>query len=160
MSTPVRDEVVRGCVTWLGGLPDIADAVSAYQDGTPLLFQHKLWVAMEGTSTTAAVISRAGGWSGSNAHNTMRFPRLSLELYADPLRDAGKNLTDPGEVWSRIEAAFDAFDKRLHRPDPTSIMWGTLRTIGCERLTDPMVYEVPDGDGLLRSQTFYGVSVG
>lgn len=161
MTGPVNtDDLVQGAVKWLLGQPTVTAVLGTTAEGSPLLFQHSLWVKVEGTQSTAAVISRAGGWAGANPHNTLRFPRLSLELYTDPLRDAGNNVVEPGESWRRIEAAFSAFDKLLHRPAPTTQMWGTVRTVGSLRQTEPVVYPVPDGDGVLRLQAFYGIAQG
>lgn len=155
--TAPDDSIVRGAVKYLMDISDVTDLLGTYQTGVPYLFQHTLWVVMENTQTTACVISRAGGWAGPNLHNTMRFPRISLELWADPLRDAGNNVTDPGEVHDRIESIFKSIDRYLHRPQGGTVWWGDIRTAGCHRLTEPIVYTVPDGNGLLRLQTFYGV---
>lgn len=162
MTTPVTtDDIVQAAVKWLQSFTDVK-AVLGTEPGTttPYLFQNTLQAPIEGSSTTAAVISRAGGWTVPNEHNTMRFPRLSLEIWADPQRDDGGNENEPGEVYRRAEAAFLAIDKRLHRPHTEVQMWGTLRTLGCSRLTEPIVYPVPDGNGMLRLQTFYAVVQG
>jgi hypothetical protein len=155
------DHLVAGCVRWLSGLPDITNVIGYDPiDAAPYLYQHKLWTVMEGTQSTAAVIGREGGWTGANLHNTLRFPRLSLEIWCDPLRDAGMNVVDPGEVWRRVDVAWSAFDRRLHRPQGEVQMWGQVRTIAASRLTEPVVYQVPDGDGMLRLLTFYAVTEG
>jgi hypothetical protein len=161
MSPPVTtDDIVQGAVKYLVALTDIKAVLGAETDGTPWLFQHTLWVTMEQSQGTAAVIQHAGGWAGANEHNTLRFPRLGLEIWADPIRDSGGNVTAPGETQRRIQAAYDAFDKRLHRPAPATQMWGTVRTVSCVRLGEPTIYLVPDGDGLLRLQGFYAVTQG
>lgn len=157
----VTDDLVQGAVKWLMDQPAIVAVLGTFPGTTtPYLFQHNLWARIEGTQSTAAVISRAGGWAGANPHNTLRFPRLSLELYADPLRDGARMVIEPVETWRRIEAAFAVFDKVLHQPAASAQMWGTVRAIGCLRQGEPIVYPVPDGDGVLRLQTFYGVSQG
>lgn len=158
MTGPVlTDDLVQGCVKYLAALTDVRAVLGAYPDESPWLFQHDLWVEVEGTGNTAAVIAAAGGWAGPNQYNTMRFPRISLEISADPLRDAGNNPTTPGEVHRRLERAFAAIDARLHRPAPLDQRWGTVRTLGCSRIAEPVIYVVPDGDGMLRLQAFYGV---
>ena len=161
MTTPVAtDDTVQGAVKYLEVFGDITAALTTYPDGTAWLFQHRLWVEMEGSAGTAAVIGRAGGWTGANTHNTLRFPRLRLDIWADPIRDAGNNIADPGEAARRIQATWGVFDTHLHRAAGGQQMWGTVRTIGCARLAEPVVEPVPEGDGLLRLQTFYGVTEG
>lgn len=159
MSTPVAtDDLVQGAVKWLLTNSAVSAAVSVYPGtDTPYLFQHQLWVEMEGTGSTAAVLSYGGGFAGPNNHNTMRFLRLMLDVYADPVRDAGRNVTEPGEVHRRVTATYLAFDAVLHRPDPTPQYWGTLRVIGSARLVEPSIAAVADGDGLLRLTTGYAV---
>lgn len=158
MTTPVdADDIVQGAVKWLQNFPDVR-AVLGGTDSSPWLFQHQLWVVAEGTQSTAAVIIDAGGWGGPNPHNTMRFPRLSLEISADPIRDAGNNIIDPGEVNRRIKHAYRVIDAHLHRPQGGEQWWGQIRTIGCTRLIEPSVYPVPAGGGLLRLTATYAVT--
>lgn len=159
MSAPVAtDDLVQGAVKWLLGFADVTAVLGTYPaTTTPYLFQHQLWAELEGSGSTAAVIGHGGGWGSPNDYNTMRFPRLSLELLADPGRDSGKNGIEPGEVYRRINAAYEVLDAHLHRPAPATVWWGTVRTIACTRLAEPIIYTVPDGDGLLRLQTFYAV---
>ncbi len=161
MSAPVTtDDLVQGAAKYLLAQPEITAVLGATPEGSPWLFQHNLYVNVEGSSSTAAVVGYGGGWSGGNEHNTLRFPRLSLELYADPQRDAGMNVVEPGEVWRRLNEAFETFDRFLHRPQGGDQMWGTVRTISSTRSTEPSMYAVPDGSGLLRAQAFYALEQG
>lgn len=160
----MADNLIQGCVKWLLTLPDITAAVGAGTTapniGVPYLSAHTLWARVEGTQSTAALVSRGGSWAAANLHNTLRFPRISLEIFVDPLRDAGHNVVNTGEAERRIDDVFDIFDRRLHRPDEGDQMWGDVRTLASVRLAEPTVYPVPDGDGLLRLQVFYAVTVG
>lgn len=162
MTTPVdTDTLVQGAVKWLSSFDDVIETLGAYPDtATPYLFQNSLWQTIEGTQSAAAVISRAGGWAGPNQHNTMRFPRISLEIFVDPLRDIDGNVTEPGETGRRAEAAYRVLDAHLHRPQSGVQMWGTIRTLGCTRLGEPAVYSMSDGDGMVLLQVFYGVVEG
>ena len=161
MTTPVTDDdIVQGAVKYLLSQPRCVAAVGTTDIGTPLIFQHQLFYPIEGKSTTAAVVTYNGGSESANLHNTMRFPRIMLELWADPLRNMGRNTVDPGEVWRRINAVFSIFDRALHRPQGGTQMWGSVRTISCQRMAEPIVYPVPDGDGMMRAATFYGVEQG
>lgn len=160
MTTPVAtDDVVQGCVKFLAAQTDVQNVLGAYDDDTPYLFQHELWVTVERSSSTAAVITRGGGWAGANLHNTMRFPRIGLELYVDPQRDASGHITDPGEAYRRIEAAFKVIDRHLHMAGGGHTYWGTVR-VSSARTTEPLTYKVADTDGVLRLQCFYAVEEG
>jgi hypothetical protein len=156
--TGPTDDLIQGAVKYLLAFPDVTTALTTYPDGTPWLFQHTLWAELEGSGGTAAVISRAGGWAAPNTYNTARFPRIALDIWADPIRDAANHVTDPGEVQRRADAAYQILDAHLHNAAAGDRMWGTVRTITCVRLAEPNVYTVPDGDGLLRLETFYGIT--
>lgn len=162
MSAPVTtDDLVQGAHKYLSSKSDLIAALGAFADDTPYLFQHQLWAELEGTSSNAVVLLRGtGGWAAPNPHNTMRFPRLGVEITCDPLRDASGNITDPGECQRRIEAVFRLVDTHLHRPQGGTQMWGTVRTIGSTRLSEAVVYPVEDGSGMQRMLVYYGVTEG
>ena len=161
MSAPdTGDDIVSAVVAYLGAQLDVLAVLGTDTDETPWLYQYRLWAPVEGTGSTAAVLSCDGGWTGPNLHNTMRFPRLLLSVWADPMRDASGNVTDYGEVNRRVSHAYEAIDKHLHRAGGEAQMWASVRTVSCSRLTEPFVYAVPDGDGLLRLQTYYAVCQG
>lgn len=164
MSDPVLPEdIVSAAVTWLGGFPDVLAALGVFnidQVLTPGLFQYRLWTPIESTSSTACVVESDGGWAAANMHNTLRFPRLLISVWADPIRDFSSNSIDPGEVIRRAMNAFWTLDAHLHRAQGGEQMWGTLRTVDCVRLTEPVIYAVPDGDGLVRVQSYYAVTQG
>lgn len=154
------DDVVSGCVKWLASFSDVTDLLGVHDNGSPFIFQYQMHVVLEGTQKAAIVVNRNGSWSAPNVHNTLRLPRLSIEFWVDPLRDVDRNYIELGETQRRTDALFDTADKHLHRPQGGVQVWGTVRTIDCTRLGEPISYEVPNGDGLIRSQIFYGVSVG
>lgn len=162
MTQPERDDIVTGCVKWLRAKTDVTDAVDTFQIGGqigPGIWGYRLWTRMEGSSKTSVVISHDGGWAAPNMHNTLRFPRLVLNVWADPQRDAQKNDVDPW-VQRRANRVFEVVDKHLHRITGPEMYWGDLRVVSCVRLTEPIRYPTPDGDGLIRLQAFYAVTEG
>jgi hypothetical protein len=152
------DDLAQGAVKWLSAIHAVTDLLTAYPDGTPWLFQQDLWQDLEGTGGTAAVIVVDSGWAAPNTYNTMRFPRLQLDLYADPIRDPARNITQPGETRRRLARLFDVFDQRLHQPAGREQFWGDIRVIGSIRLGEPSTVAVPEGDGLTRLQVFYAIT--
>lgn len=164
MIPPVTDDdIVSGAAKYLKAQPEILEAVSSYLIGgqnTPGIFQYRTWATIEGSSTTCAVLSSDGGWAGANLYNTLRFPRLTCNIWADPMRDPGRNVTDSGEVMRRCFAVYKVFDKYLHRTGGPEVYFGTLRIISSVRLTEPTILVVPDGDGLVRCQTTYAITEG
>lgn len=161
LTPPVdTDETVSGCVKWLQTFPDVIDSVGSFPDGTPWLFQDDLYTTVESSQSQAAVISYAGGWAGPNPYNTLRFPRLSLDIVADPMRDSGGNPIRPGELKRRVMSVYKVFDTHLHRPQGGDQTWGTVRTIAAARLGEPFLYPLSAGGGAQRLQVFYGITEG
>lgn len=162
MTTPVaEDDLVQGCVKWLSTLTDVTALLGRFPyTHTPYLFQRQMWVNLENSSSTACVVSYSGGWTGPNQHNTMRFPRLLVEVTVDPLRDDAGMFVDPAEADRRLEAVYKVLDRHLHRPQSGTQMWGNVRTIASTRLAEPITFSVPDGGGMRRLQVFYGVMEG
>ena len=160
MTTPTLDDFVQGATKHLLAQPTLLAALGRTPGGTPMLFQHQLYAPVEGTSASALVVSSGGSWAAANTYNTVRFPRLHIEMYCDPKRDMGRNTVDPGEVYRRVDSLFGILDRILHRPQGGTQMWGTVRTISCVRAVEPRPYRVPDGDGLMRAEIFYSVEMG
>lgn len=165
------DDLIQGAVKYLAAQPGVVAVLGSSVDNAgnpyPYLFQHDQWAGLdgstflEGSGSTAAVVRRAGSWSGGNPHNRLRFPRIAVDIWADPQRNAAMNVTAPGEVYHRMETVYFAIDDRLHRPTGETQMWGDVRTIGCLRLGEPTEPDaVADGDGLLRQTVYYAVSQG
>lgn len=160
--TVVGDDIVTGALAYLRAQPELIAAVDSFNiDGqlTPGIFPYRLWTRMEGSSSTSVVIARDGGWAAPNLSNTLRFPRLLLNVWTDPIRDAqGHNVE--ATVQRRANACFEVFDKYLHNVAGGVMWWGTLRIVDCLRLTEPVFVDVPDGDGLVRLQAYYAVTQG
>jgi hypothetical protein len=121
--------------------------------------QSKPYVNMEGTGQAALLLRQDGGWTTPNRHNTMSFPRLVVECYIDPERDAVGNEIGP-DVMSRFQAIWTMVDRYLRNVDHSVVMWGDIRTLGCDRLDEWSVFALPDGGGIRVSRAGFGVTLG
>lgn len=158
----MADDVVSGAVQYLLAQSSVVAALGSFPVGhpwypQPYLFQRELFQRMEGTSSQACVLSYAGGWSPPERGSQAVFSRLSVEIWVDPLRDSSGNVTNPTETEARGRTTWKVLDSFLQWLDPDARTWGNLVLCGSERLTEPVLYAVPDGDGLLRAQWFYGL---
>lgn len=172
------DDVGSGAVQYLAGFTDVTSLLGSFAvsdpnypsfAGKPFLFKDDLLTRIEGTGAIALVCSAAGASQNTLPLTTPRFERLSVEVYADPSRDSSNNVTETqGVTRQRAMALFAAVNFRLQRTDPDVVLWGNLRTVGCELLTVPQFYEMPDSgptggigrsDGTQRGQAYYAVSV-
>lgn len=165
-------EVSGGAYHYLSSLPDVLELVGSFPDddpdnsGVPWIFVHNLYTRMEsqsivkGSQAVALVCITAGLGSGVLDYSTVRWQKLELDIWVDPLRDQFGNITKPSETSHRGQNIFTVLDSHLHRAalqDKTQV-WDTLVTINGIRLTEPVWYPVPDGDGLIRGVCFWDIA--
>jgi len=162
VTTPVAtDDVVSGAARYLLDQAALVAVVGESGDPpTPLIAQDVAPAASELAQATAVVVAYGGGWAGANIANVLRFPRLRVEIWADPIRDSNGRVVEQAETRRRLMACADVVDGLLHRAQGGEIWWGDVRVLDSVRLGEITVDRVPGGDGLLRGQVFYAVTVG
>lgn len=137
----------------------------ATSPGGVWLFVRELQVMVEGSGQAAAVLREEGSWARPNSHNTARFPRLSVEVFADSSRNASATIVRR-DAEARARAVWERFQSFLHRPYAFSEMWGAtgtdpgMRVWGSQLMSLPEVYAINDWDGGVRLACHYGLSVG
>lgn len=163
------DDVATGCARYLAGFSDVTSLLGAFSvsdpnpgfAGRPWLFSDNnqgVLKVMEGSSAAGIVLGDFGGWDAPVPMATMRFRRLRVDIWVDPLRDVTANVLETSSVTAnRGMAVFKAVQFRLQRTDPDAVLWGDLVTLGCQLLTDIQFLPVTDGDWLLRGTAYYGV---
>ncbi len=165
------DDVASGAYWHISSLPDVLALIGSFPADDPdnagisWIFVRSLFTRMEATSivkgsqAVALVLVNAGHGTGVLDYSTMRGQRLEIDLWIDPLRDQYGNITSPSETQGRLLSVFSVLDSHLHRAssgDKTEL-WGDLVTVNCIRMTEPVIYPVPDGDGLIRGVVYYNV---
>lgn len=130
--------------------------------GTPFIFRKDLMTTLQGTSSVALVCSDYGAFDAPVGYSTLRFQRLSVEIYADPLRSANNALESPGATASRCDSMFGILHGYLQRRDPQAVIWGDLITLSCMLLAEGQTHAVAGGDGdwMQYKQIFYGLQLG
>ena len=162
------DDVGTGAVKYLAAFTDVTSLLGSFPLTDGPSFAGKPWLfsdmnqgvlkVMEGTSAAAVVCADFGGWEVPTPGATARYRRLRLDMWIDPARDGGQNVTESSSVTAnRGLALFNAVQFRLHRTDPDAVFWGDLCTIGCQLLVEPVFSPVSDGDMLQRATAYYGV---
>lgn len=129
-------------------------------------------VKVEGTSRCLVVINEGRPWTSPNGHNTMRFPTLVVDIWADPTRNADKSV----KFWdstTKIETIQKELDRLLHLIDPSTPdgmprMWGTAAQVAartgvviaeCKRASGPEITPIRDSDGSLMGKLTYNVNL-
>ena len=164
------DDVASGAVRYLTQFADVTAMLGSFSlsdpqtanAGRPWLFADNnqgVLATMEGSSAAAVVCGDFGGWDVPPMLGTLRFRRLRVDVWVDPLRDANRSVTETSSLTTnRGLAVFAATQFRLQRTDNDAIFWGDLCTVGCQLLTDIQFTPVPDGDWLQRGTAYYGVA--
>lgn len=161
------DDIASGSVQFLAQFTDITSLLGSFSStdpitanaGKPWIFNADPLVTLEGSSSAAVVCVDLGGWQAPPQLGTWRFGRLSVQVYIDPARDSGRNITETSALTvNRGNAVFNAVQFRLQRTNPDTILWGDMVTASCQLLTDGAWLALADGDHLLVKQAFYGVS--
>jgi hypothetical protein len=155
--------IVRAAYEWLAASDDLTDLLGNSTLWGPWIFQgvdetSEPYVAMEGTSAACVMVWQQGGWSAPNTHNTMKFPKLNVEVYLDPPRDAARNVIDR-DVVSQFQPIWDQLDKLLHRPQGGDMLWGTRRVLGSHAQNGAWdIFPNPDTDGVKVSRNSFAIT--
>lgn len=174
----MQDDVASGAYKYLTTFPTVTSLLLAFpandpvvaNQNKPYIFNQPVGLApgstgplarLEGTSGIAVVLSEMGGWATAAPGSSMRYARLQVEVWVDPTRDSGLNITEsPGHTVRRGKQCMDAIHKALQRQEAGgAIVWGDLVTVGCSLLNEAQFVVVPDGDQLYRGPAMYGVTV-
>lgn len=152
----------------LTAVPGVTGALGSSAPPSPVgvwLFVRELQVVVEGSGRAAAVLREEGAWARPNQHNTARFPRLSVEIFADATRDVNGAIARR-DAEARARIVWERFQTVLNRTDGFSEIWGSngadpgMRVWGSQLMSLPEVYDINDWDGGKRLQCHYGLNTG
>lgn len=165
------DDVASGAYDFLVNQPAVTAAIGSFpaddpdNAGVPWIFVRTPYTRMEdssivkGSQAVALVTCYMGQAASPVVMSTARQVRLEVDIWVDPLRDAMGNVTNPSETENRGLGIYDLIDSYLNRVavDENTQLWGDLVTVSSARMSEPIWYPVPDGDGLIRGVCFYNV---
>lgn len=152
------DDISQGCYKFLLSKADVVASVGS-EDSVPFIFNGNLYTTIQGkNAVTAIVITSAGGWGGPNTGNTAEFPRIGIEVWSDPPRDALGNVTQPIEARTQAFATYHILDRYMHRPYGSAVYFGTVLTFSCVRLGEPLWVQNNTDDKVGKLTVYYGVS--
>jgi hypothetical protein len=177
LAAPASIDAALAVRRYLAAQPDCIEALGPPTEvDSPWdtwLFTRELAVVVEnavpnGAGAVAGVVSVEGPWTLPNRHNTARFPRVIVTLYADGTRTDGKLTVRDAEA--RAWVAWHPIDLVLHRMDAFSEIWGArpdetppdpgLRVWGSQRIIDPIAFSIQDWVGGIRLRSEYGLNTG
>lgn len=160
MTTPIpvtEDDLLAGTVAYLLSLSDVVGLVGSNELG-PYIWQEDKLINFEEEPATGIVVTTSAIGLSDEAH-TQHFERLGIEIWAGPIRDSIGNIVEAAETRRRINRLYRVLDRHLHRVDPHTELWGTVRTHTSERLGGLDRFPEAEGNGVLIGQVFYAVQL-
>lgn len=114
-----------------------------------------------GTGYSTVSIGVRDRWGGTNDHNTARFPVLQFTILADMSRPVGDNgLIGARDAEPRCDRIASAIYAEFHDAANQNHWWTTDTYINtCLCLSDLIVRDVPDMDGLVRGDIRFKLEV-
>lgn len=143
----------------LSARPDLLALLGSSTGLGPWLWSDNPHTVVEGTGKQAIVLSHAGVWTSPNTHNTAQFPRLRMQYWSDPTRDAQRNVVKQ-DARAKAWKVYQAARRTLHRPGGVNEMWTpTVQVIGAHELGGLDWVTVTDTDGTGYWEAYYALSV-
>lgn len=136
------------------------------------IFSDQPYVTIENKQKVMVVITENGNHSSPNLHNTMRFPRMLVDIWADPTRNSDNSVKTP-DAKDKIEAVVKVLNRLFHTVDNSDsrgmpLIWGTQAQIasktgvvvlGSTQLNGPEFSPVSDSNGAWMGRVTYGVNL-
>lgn len=134
--------------------------------------QRPVKVAIEGTQTCMIVVNELTQYTSPNDHNTLAFPRLIVDIWADPTREAPGGAPTVYDAPEKVEAIAKLVNRHFHLVDSGTasggiVIWGTAEEIaartgvaitGSKRLDGPDYSDVRDSEGSVMGRLTFGVN--
>lgn len=157
---------------YLASQPSVTSLVGSDSTWGPWIFEDRPRLIVENTGKCLIVVTKDGSWASANDYNTARFPRLIIDIWADPTRNADGSLRKE-DAKAKIEAVYKAVDKCLHLvnkslPGGISVMWGTsaqvanrtgIRIDASTRSGEPEYSPTFGNEGGYMGRVVYNVSI-
>lgn len=127
------------------------------------IFTQKPFVMVENSQKSLIVITHEGSWAAANDYNTEQFPRIAVDIWADPQRNDDHSVA-LDDTEDKIEAVLKIVKKHLHRvsnsnPDGTSIFFGTVRIHSTKFTTGPEIFPISDGNGGQMGRSYFNIAI-
>ena len=164
-------DVASGVYWHLSSLPDVLGVTGSFpaeepdNSSVPWTVVRNVYTRMEdvsivkGSQAVALVCCYMGQGRSPLETSTVRFQRLKIDIWVDPLRDVMGNVTNPSETEHRGLNVYSVLDSRLHRvaTDQMTQLWGDLITVAATVCPSRCGIRCRTGTALIRGACFYSV---
>jgi hypothetical protein len=158
------DDIVRGCVKYLLGIPDITSLVGSdfngawVFEGAPGVRMTKASTLTPGSPITCIVVFNAGTWGAPNPGQTADFPKIGIEIWADPPRDEEGQVTRPQDARVAADWLYKVVDYYMNRTARGVVMFGDVYTWDSNRLGSiAYLPTVPADDHTIMGTVYYAL---
>lgn len=129
----------------------------------PWVFTQTPFARVENTQKCLIVVVHEGSWATANDYNTEQFPRIAVDIWADPQRNGDRSVA-LDDTEDKIEAVLKIVKKHLHRvsnsnPDGTSIFFGPVRIHSTKFTTGPEIFPISDGNGGQMGRSYFNIAI-
>lgn len=151
--------------------PRITDYMGGSVTFPNWIFDTKNYAKVEGSQKGMIVIVQDGAYTAPNDHNTMRFPRIYVDVWVDPTRNADKSVKRD-DADERIERIHQLISEHFHTVSMNlggmPLVWGSEADIaagkgvyvgGSIRQDEPSYADIANGDGGRMGTVIYGVNL-
>lgn len=170
----MTDDLALDARNWLAQQPSVTALLGSDDIWDTWIFSGEPQRRIENTQRCAIVIFVDDAWSPANAHNTLSFPRLVVDVWADPTRDNVSKAIKKQDAKAKVHSVYKAVDKFLHTVNMDNgqggvIQWGSPSDLAADRASRiissarldgfPSFSPVKDGNGAWMGRVRYGVTL-
>lgn len=123
------------------------------------VWENNLQARVENSQKCAVVVLMASYWSQPSGSNTWDFPRIQVDIWADPDRNSDHSL-QVDNARAKIWQVHYAIRKFLHSVDSEVNFWDGMRILSTKCAGDPVIRQIADGNGGYMGTVYYNLSIG
>jgi hypothetical protein len=160
------DNLVSGCAKYLLSIPSVTNILGEFPSGVPYLFQQTMGVDLQqqggkkwpGNPVTALVIQAAGTWAAPSPLASEMYPKLAIQIWADPTRDANGQVVKQNDAYLAADWLYKVVDSYMNRTSSDVVMLGDVTTWGSTRLGDiAYLPRINSDNGVIMGTVYYGL---
>lgn len=130
--------LVLAAVNQLSQDPDLTALLGRSKSWPTWIFPERpVKVAVEGLSACMIVVNEFTQYTSANDHNTLLFPQLTVDVWADPTRPGKGEPPTVYDATDKIEAIAKIINRHFHLVDAGTpsggiVIWGTAEEIAAK----------------------------
>jgi hypothetical protein len=152
--------VAESVYLYLAQKPALISLLGKDTENAPYLYQDNLALEqsyLENSQDCAAVISHVGEWDVRSPFSTFEYPRIVVQVWADPDRAANHDPVSTVSARDKALAVSRQLTLALHRTERFDERWGQLRVLTTVQTRGPEIADLSDGNGMVMATSYFGL---